>query len=872
MKSGKIRQKFLDFFKLKGHEIVKSAPLVVKDDPTLMFTNAGMNQFKDVFLGHKEPDSARVADTQKCLRVSGKHNDLEEVGMDTYHHTMFEMLGNWSFGDYFKKEAIHWAWELLTEEFKLPGDRIYATVFGGDKDENLEKDQDAYLFWKEILPEDRILYGSKKDNFWEMGDTGPCGPCSEIHIDLREIKEVKRTPGRSLVNRDHPLVLEIWNLVFIQYNRLTNGSLENLPQKHVDTGMGFERLVMAIQNKKSNYDSDIFQPLIQEIAKRADTIYGKEKKQDIAIRVISDHVRAVAFAIADGQLPSNNKAGYVIRRILRRAVRYGFTYLNFTKPVIYHLVDVLSLQFNDIFPEIKEQESFIKRVIYEEESSFLRTLETGLKRFDQMKSLIKPGSSVIDGKVVFELYDTYGFPADLTALIARENGFAIDEKGFKSEMNKQKERSKHAAKQETGDWVVLKDIDQVEFMGYDQIRAMAEIARYRELKIKDNTHFQIVLDKTPFYAESGGQVGDRGYIQADGDRIHVIDTKKENEVIVHITKRLPQNINAVFTCVVDENKRKLTENNHSATHLLHAALRRVLGPHVQQRGSLVNDELLRFDFSHYAKMTTEEIREVEHLVNDKIRDNITIDEKRRIPIDEAKKLGAMALFGEKYGDMVRVISFDPSFSIELCGGTHVSETGRIGYFKIVSESSIAAGVRRIEAFTARKAEVYIEDQLSLLNDIHTTLKHPKDLNKAVIALVKENNMLQKELSQLRSDNAQSLKEDLIRKIIKKDNINVITEKIDIPDVSIMKDLAFQIKHQITDLFMVLVAVIDGKPIITVVISENLVKHKNLNAGNIVKELAQEIDGGGGGQPFYATAGGKDPRGIDNVLKKAASYV
>jgi len=872
MKSGKIRQKFLDFFKLKGHEIVKSAPLVVKDDPTLMFTNAGMNQFKDIFLGNKEPDSPRIADTQKCLRVSGKHNDLEEVGIDTYHHTMFEMLGNWSFGDYFKREAIHWAWELLTKEFNLPEDRIYASVFGGDEEENLERDHEAYLIWKEILPDDRILYGSKKDNFWEMGDTGPCGPCSEIHIDLREKSEVNSIPGRSLVNQDHPLVIEVWNLVFIQFNRRSNGSLENLPEKHVDTGMGFERLVMAIQNKTSNYDTDVFLPLIQEIAKKAGTIYGKDEKEDIAIRVISDHVRAVAFAIADGQLPSNNKAGYVIRRILRRAVRYGFTYLNFTEPVIYHLVDVLSLQFRNVFPEIKEQESFIKRVIYEEESSFLRTLENGLKRFDQMKSQLKSGQTIIAGKIVFELYDTYGFPADLTALIARENGLTIDEKGFQSEMNKQKERSKHAAKQETGDWVVLKEIDRVEFLGYDQIIATARIARYREVRIKDKTHFQIVLDKTPFYAESGGQVGDRGYIQADGDRIHVIDTKKENELIVHITKKMPRDIKAEFTCVVDEYKRELTENNHSATHLLHAALRRVLGQHVQQRGSLVNEELLRFDFSHYTKMTIEELKEVEHLVNEKIRENISIEEKRKIPIDEAKKLGAMALFGEKYGDVVRVISFDPSFSIELCGGTHVSATGRIGFFKIVSESSIAAGVRRIEAYTAQKAETYVDDQLSLLNEIYTALKQPKDLYKAVTSLVNENNKLQKELVQLKSNNAHSLKENLIQKIKKINNINFIAEKIDISDAPTMKNLAFQIKQQVDDLFMVLASVVDGKPIITVMISENLVKDKNLNAGHIVKELAREIDGGGGGQPFYATAGGKKPGGIDNILKKSITFI
>jgi len=872
MNSEEIRQKFLDFFKTKGHEIVKSAPLVVKDDPTLMFTNAGMNQFKDIFLGNREPVFSRVADTQKCLRVSGKHNDLEEVGIDTYHHTLFEMLGNWSFGDYFKKEAISWAWELLTVEFGLPADRIYATVFEGDKDDQLDADEEAFQFWKKILPADRILYGSKKDNFWEMGETGPCGPCSEIHIDLRPESELEKIKGRELVNRDHPLVIEVWNLVFIQFNRLKSGKLENLPEKHVDTGMGFERLVMAIQGKTSNYDTDVFTPLIHEVASRAHIAYGRDEKTDIAMRVISDHIRAVAFTIADGQLPSNNKAGYVIRRILRRAVRYGFTYLHFSEPTIYGLVDVLADQFRNVFPEIQQQKEFIKRVVYEEESSFLKTLENGLKRFDQILAQMKPGEKVIAGKIVFELYDTFGFPVDLTALIAREKGMTIDEKAFQAEMKKQKERSKQAARQEAGDWIILKEIERVEFLGYEQIRAQASIARYREVTIRDKTHYQIVLDRTPFYAESGGQVGDRGYIQADGDRVHVVDTVKENDLIIHITNKLPADPSAEFTCVVDEYKRRLTENNHSATHLMHAALRKVLGDHVQQRGSLVNENLLRFDFSHYTRMTEKEIREVEHIVNHKIRENITLDEKRNVPIKEAKEMGAMALFGEKYGDFVRVISFDPAYSVELCGGTHVPATGRIGLFKIISEGSVAAGVRRIEAITADRAESYVDEKLDLLREIHQTLKQPRDLLRAVEMLLEEHNKLQKDLESLEAQKAVDLKDDLVKRIRPVNNLNVITERIQVPDASVMKNLAFQLKQQVENLYLVLAANINGKPLITVMISENLVKEKNLHAGNIVRELAREINGGGGGQPFYATAGGKNPEGIDNVLKKSLSYI
>ncbi len=870
MNSSEIRQLFLDFFKSKEHLIMPSAPLVVKDDPTLMFTNAGMNQFKDIFLGNKKPESLRAADTQKCLRVSGKHNDLEEVGIDTYHHTMFEMLGNWSFGNYFKKEAIQWAWELLTEKYGLPADRMYTSVFGGDPSDGLDKDEEAYSYWKEIIPEDRILFGSKKDNFWEMGDTGPCGPCSEIHIDLRPEEDIKIIPGRDLVNNGHPLVIEVWNLVFIQFNRQASGDLENLPQKHVDTGMGFERLVMAVQDKKSNYDTDVFQPLIQHVAKHANTAYGKNEKTDIALRVIADHVRAVAFAIADGQLPSNNKAGYVIRRILRRAVRYGFTFLNCSEPHIYTLVDVLSDQFEGVFPEIKAQKEFIGKVIFEEESAFLRTLENGLKRFENIKKGLK--GDVVPGDIVFELYDTFGFPVDLTALIARENGIEIDEEGFTKAMEVQKNRSKKAAEQESGDWIVLRDIEKSEFLGYEHLVSESQIARYREIKTKKSTQYQIVLEKTPFYAESGGQVGDRGYIQSNGVRIYIIDTKKENELTIQITEKLPEDLDAIFTCVVNENKRRATENNHSATHLMHAALRKVLGDHVQQRGSLVNEYELRFDFSHYAKMTDEEIEDVERIVNEKIRENVVLDEKRDVPINDAKKMGAIALFGEKYGEAVRVITFDPKYSVELCGGTHVPATGQIGIFKIITESSIAAGVRRIEAYTAFTAEKYIDEKLKVLDSIHESLKYPTDIEKAVNQLIEERNVLQKDLDKIKAEKASSLKEELLNKTTVINGINLIAEKVDAPDAMTLKRLSFQLKDQIDNLFLVLAANINGKPLISVMISENLVQDKGLDANTIIKDLAKEIKGGGGGQPFYATAGGKDVSGIDNVIKKSASYV
>ncbi|MFY0653009.1 MAG: alanine--tRNA ligase [Cyclobacteriaceae bacterium] len=868
MTSQEIRQKFLDFFQNKAHEIVPSAPMVIHNDPTLMFTNAGMNQFKDFFLGNGTPSSNRIADTQKCLRVSGKHNDLEEVGHDTYHHTMFEMLGNWSFGEYFKKEAIEWAWELLTEVYQLPKDRMYASIFAGDKEDGLELDKEAYDYWKKIIPEDRIINGSKKDNFWEMGEVGPCGPCSEIHIDLRSEVEVAKTPGKDLVNMDHPEVVEIWNLVFMQFNRLSNGSLESLPAQHVDTGMGFERLCMAVQQKKSNYDTDVFTPLIEFISKESKCEYGKDKQIDIAIRVISDHIRAISFAIADGQLPSNNKAGYVIRRILRRAVRYGYTFLNVKEPFLYKLLPTLTEQMGSVFPELKSQEDFIGKVIKEEEVSFLRTLEKGLVKLDSIKSEIGGNSKTIPGQVAFELYDTYGFPFDLTALIAQEKGLEVDEPGFQVEMEKQKQRSKKAAEVSTGDWVTLKDIEAVDFLGYEELQATAEIAKYRRVEEKGKELYQIVLDRTPFYAESGGQVGDTGYLEAEGQKVSVLDTKKENDLIIHLTNELPSTPEASFKCVVNRKKRVLTENNHSATHLLHATLRQVLGDHVQQKGSLVNEKILRFDFSHFAKMTEEEIREVEKIVNRKICENISLDEKRNVPIEQAKSLGAMALFGEKYGDFVRVITFDKDYSVELCGGTHVDATGTIGYLKIISEGSVAAGVRRIEAVTSDKAEEYIEKKISAIDEVSQLLNNPKDVIKTLENLIAEKNQLQKEIEKANKAKAGQVKETLLKQLEATSGYNLLIAEASLPDGDSLKKIAFELKNEIDQLILVLAADIAGKPQIAVMISDDLVSSLNLHAGNMVRELAKEIKGGGGGQPFFATAGGKDIAGLSNVTKKA----
>lgn len=872
MESKEIRKRFLRFFEEKQHEIVASAPMVIQNDPTLMFTNAGMNQFKDFFLGNSQPSSNRITDTQKCLRVSGKHNDLEEVGMDTYHHTMFEMLGNWSFGDYFKKEAIEWAWELLTKEFKLPADRMYASVFGGDEADGLEMDQEAFDYWKEIIPEYRIISGSKKDNFWEMGDTGPCGPCSEIHIDLRSDEEAAKVPGRNLVNMDHPQVVEVWNLVFMQFNRLADGSLQNLPAQHVDTGMGFERLAMAIQGKKSNYDTDVFSPLINFIAESAHVKYGENEKTDIALRVISDHIRAIAFAIADGQLPSNNKAGYVIRRILRRAVRYGYTFLGFKEPFMNTMVPLLAEQFDGVFPELVAQKEFISKVIREEELSFLRTLDKGLAKLEIITNQAKNANGVIDGKTVFELYDTYGFPFDLTSLIARENELSVDEEGFKKEMEIQKNRSKKAAETSAGDWVELKRTEEVQFLGYESLSAKSSIVKFREIDEKGKKLFQIVLDRTPFYAESGGQVGDTGYL-SDGDkRISIIDTKKENNLTIHFSNELPENLEAEFDAVVNSKKRKLTENNHSATHLLHAALRQVLGPHVQQKGSLVNEKVLRFDFSHFSKMTDEEIDQVEKIVNQKVRENISLDEKRNVPIAEAQEMGAMALFGEKYGDFVRVITFDKDYSVELCGGTHVPATGTIGLMKIVSEGSVAAGVRRIEAITADRAEEYYTKQNKLVAQVNELLNSPKDLVKAVETLIKEKQELTKTIESVNLEKAGAQK-DVLQKAIKPVNgYNVLIAEAQLPDAEGLKKLSFELKNEINNLIMIVAADIAGKPQISIMISEELVKSLNLHAGNLIKELAKEIKGGGGGQPFYATAGGKDLSGLPSVVTKAKEII
>ncbi|MBB6610262.1 alanine--tRNA ligase [Pontibacter sp. Tf4] len=872
MNSAEIRQKFLDFFASKQHQIVPSAPIVVKDDPTLMFINSGMAPFKDYFLGNKPAPYKRIADTQKCLRVSGKHNDLEEVGYDTYHHTMFEMLGNWSFGDYFKKEALEWSWELLTEVYKLPKDRLYVSVFQGDASENLPMDQDAYDIWKTMIAEDRILMGNKKDNFWEMGDTGPCGPCSEIHVDLRTDEERAQVDGKTLVNADHPQVVEIWNNVFMEFNRLADGSLVKLPAQHVDTGMGFERLCMAIQGKRSNYDTDVFQPLIQFVAKEAGVVYGENEKTDIAIRVISDHIRAIAFTIADGQLPSNNKAGYVIRRILRRAVRYGFTFLDFKKPFLYKLAAVLADQLESVFPELKQQLSFVQRVIEEEENAFLRTLENGLKRLDALESKFKENDNTIDGKTAFELYDTFGFPLDLTALIAREKGLTVDEAGFGVEMEQQKNRSRNASASEQSDWVIVQPDVTTEFVGYDCNVSDSHIVRYRQVKTKNKSEYHIVLDRTPFYAESGGQVGDTGYLVSDSEQIEVLDTKKENDLILHITSKLPQNIEAAFRSEIDFERRNYIRKNHSATHLLHAALRKVLGEHVQQKGSLVNEKVLRFDFSHFSKVEDAELREIEHIVNERVRQSIPLEEQRNVPIAEAKEMGATALFGEKYGEFVRVIAFDREHSVELCGGTHVYNTGEIGYFKIVSESSVAAGVRRIEAVTAKIAEDFVQAQLDELHAVREVLNTQSNVSGAVQKLQDDNKALQKQLEQFELKQLSGLKDTLAQKAQQLNGVSLVAEQVEVSNADHLKKLAFDMRQVVDNLILVLAAEIDGKPQIAVMLSDNLVTEKNLNASQMVRELAKEIKGGGGGQPFYATAGGKDASGLQAVPGKAVELV
>ena len=871
MDSNEIRNKFLKFFSEKEHKIVPSAPMVVKNDPTLMFTNAGMNQFKDYFLGHRTPGSKRIADAQKCLRVSGKHNDLEEVGHDTYHHTMFEMLGNWSFGDYFKREAIDWAWELLTDVFGIEKDRLYVTVFGGDKTDGMGKDSEAFDFWKQHLSEDRILDGSKKDNFWEMGDVGPCGPCSEIHIDIRPDEERSKVDGKTLVNKDHPEVIEIWNLVFIQFNRKADGSLEPLPQKHIDTGMGFERLAMVLQGVRSNYDTDIFQPLIKALASLAGVNYGSDNKKDIAMRVIADHLRAVAFAIADGQMPSNNKAGYVIRRILRRAVRYGYTFLGFDKPFINSLVPVLVSQIGGAYPELVKNKDLIINVITEEENSFLRTLATGLTLLNKIINDVKSkGYKVVKGSEAFELYDTYGFPFDLTELILRENGLVVSKREFDEEMAKQKARSKADAAVETSDMITLREDDIEEFVGYDHLTTTVEITKYRIVKAKGKEQVHLVFNITPFYAESGGQVGDTGFIEDEnGEKIRILNTFKENNLIIHLSDKLPSNLKASFKAVVDSRKRRRTAANHSATHLLHHALRKVLGDHVEQKGSLVNEDYLRFDFSHFKKLEDSEIEAVEREVNRMIRENLSQELYKDIPLAEAKELGAMSLFGEKYGDLVRVVKFGDS--IELCGGTHVKATGEIGFFVIRHETSIASGIRRIEALTGEAAEDYYHNYDKTIKALKGILKNQKDLVKGVQNLVEQNKELQKALDAAGNKIVAGIKDNLLSKAEEINGVNLITQKVEL-SADNARNLVFGLAKALDNAMIVIATVNNNKPMLMVSVAKNLTEEKGLHAGNIIRELAKEIKGGGGGQPHFATAGGKDPSGIDAALNKAADFL
>lgn len=863
MTSKEIRNSFKEFFRSKGHQIVPSAPMVIKDDPTLMFTNAGMNQFKDIILGNSPIKYPRVADSQKCLRVSGKHNDLEEVGHDTYHHTMFEMLGNWSFGDYFKKEAIDWAWEYLTEVIKLDTNRLYVTVFEGSPEDGLERDTEAAGYWEQHLPKDRIINGNKKDNFWEMGETGPCGPCSEIHIDIRSDEERAKIDGATLVNKD-PDVIEIWNLVFMQYNRKADKSLEPLPAKTIDTGMGFERLCMAIQGKKSNYDTDVFQPLINAVAKLSNTRYGQDKKKDIAMRVISDHIRTIAFSIADGQLPSNAKAGYVIRRILRRAVRYGYTFLNQHNAFMYKLLPALIETMGEAYPELIQQHTLIEKVIKEEEESFLRTLETGIKLLDkQIAETKSKNSTILNGIDAFTLYDTYGFPLDLTELILRENGMLVDEDGFKSEMQKQKDRARNAAAIETGDWVVIKE-GEPEFVGYDYIECDAEILRYRKIKQKNNDFYQIVLDRTPFYAEMGGQVGDTGWLIDGENKVEVIDTKRENNLSVHLTKQLPADITAHFTAKINTENRTATECNHTATHLLHEALREVLGTHVEQKGSFVSPQVLRFDFSHFQKLTDEEIRKIERIVTDKIRQNITLDEARRVPIAEAKNMGAMALFGEKYGDEVRVIRFGSS--VELCGGTHISSTGRIGSFRIINESSIAAGIRRIEAITAVACEEFFYAQQDIISELKTLMHNTPNLVQAFQKFFEENTEMKKRIEEYMKEKTVQMKEYIIKNKQIINGVETFSQRGHLP-VEAMKDIAFQIRGEYPKASAFIGGTDNGgKPTLMLMLSDDLVA-QGFNASQIVRDAAKHIQGGGGGQPHFATAGGKNSDGLDKALQE-----
>lgn len=870
MTSQKVREQFLNFFKSKEHKIVPSAPMVMKNDPTLLFTNAGMNQFKEFFLGNTVSKSKRITDTQKCLRVSGKHNDLEEVGKDTYHHTMFEMLGNWSFGDYFKKEAIHWAWELLTEVYGIDKDSLYVSVFEGSSDaDKLEMDQEAYNLWSAIVPKDRIIMGNKKDNFWEMGDQGPCGPCSEIHVDIRSAEEKAKVSGASLVNQDHPLVVEIWNLVFMQYNRKANGELESLPDKHVDTGMGFERLCMVLQGVQSNYETDVFTPLIREIETITNHKYGKDEQTDIAIRVIADHIRAVAFSIADGQLPSNTGAGYVIRRILRRAVRYGFTFLDTKKPFIYRLVKVLGESMGKAFPELKEQYQLIENVVKEEENSFLSTLEQGLVLLD---SVIKSAKGkTIDGQKAFELYDTFGFPIDLTALILEEKGYDLDVKGFEKALQAQKDRSRAASETSKEDWTILLEDAEQEFIGYDSLQSEVKLVKFRKVSSKkDGNRYHLVFNLTPFYAEGGGQVGDKGYLEApNGDVIYIVDTKRENNEIVHFSETLPKNVSGSFKAVVDEKQRRRTESNHTATHLLHQALREILGEHVEQKGSAVHSKYLRFDFSHFSKLSTKELRAVENFVNARIEGQLPFEENRNIPIKEAMEQGAMALFGEKYGDTVRTVRFGQS--IELCGGTHVKNTSDIWHFKITSEGAVAAGIRRIEAITSDAVKDFYFKNNRLLFEVKDLLNNTQDPVKAVTALQEENSQLKKQIESLLKDKTKSLKTELLGELTTVNEVKFLAKKVDL-DAGGIKDLSFEMGQNKDNLFLLLASEKGGKAILSCYISKELTFERNLNAGTIVRELGKYIQGGGGGQPFFATAGGKNPSGIPEALEKVKEYL
>lgn len=866
MTSAEIRKMFLDFFASKGHQIVPSAPIVVKNDPTLLFTNAGMNQFKDFFLGNKKPDFSRIADTQKCLRVSGKHNDLEEVGVDTYHHTMFEMLGNWSFGDYFKAEAIAWSWELLTEVYKIDKSRLYVTVFEGDEKEGIPASTIALAEWKKLVAPEHIVYGNKKDNFWEMGDTGPCGPCSEIHVDMRSDAERLEIAGRDLVNKDHPQVIEIWNNVFIQYNRKKDGSLEALPSKHVDTGMGFERLVRVIQNKTSNYDTDVFTGTIAATEKITGKQYDfSDSKQAVAFRVLADHIRAIAFTIADGQLPSNTGAGYVIRRILRRAVRYYYSYLDYKQPLLFQLMPILAAQFKDVFPELHQQLDFVSKVVKEEEDAFLRTVDKGLSMLNEIKQNIT-------GEDAFKLYDTFGFPLDLTKLIASEKGLEVDEAGFEAEMQKQKDRSRAAGTVDTADWVIVNEHDFSEFIGYDSLEAKTQILRYRQVKAKGKEGYQLVLSATPFYAESGGQVGDTGTLTAANWQINITDTKKENNLIIHFSDALPADLTGEVIAKVNHTKRVATAANHSATHLLHAALRKVLGNHVAQKGSLVNEEHLRFDFSHFAKVTDEEITAIETIVNEKIRQNIPVIIKE-MPKEEALKLGAMALFGEKYGDTVRVVMMDPNYSVELCGGTHVGSTGELGFFKIKHESAVAAGVRRIEAVSGHAAADYLNEQLQQLHAVKSALKNPKDVLKAIEALNEENTNYKKRIESLEARQLVIIKNELLQQVQAINGVSFIGAIVEVGNADALKKLCFDLKNELTNYMVVLAANIDGKANVAVLLEDGLSAAKNLEAPKIIKEhIAPLIKGGGGGQKTLATAGGQDASNLKQVIEKVKALL